>query len=772
MKLYVDKLYRYERKDEPLFTPLSMRPGELTDPDKIAIFQNGTALPVQAKVTARHADGSIRFAFARFQATIPANAGCELELDYSGKKAENFAGNKVDEAGDFITVDTGALKLTVKKNSESAFNRIEVNGRTYEKENFAGPVLRTRDGILYTSVIQDWRIVEEGPVQTILEGKGIHTGGDRTLEFTLRVTLDAGKSWMDVEYRLVNTSLDELELDTIGFAYVASGMENVHLDFAPASSPEGDVQVEGVLKLPEIEKQLTGESIRTFAGISNYRTKFRFAGGGRETGWLVDEDYLMKDANEHMSEVFYGTFMADYTDSVSGICATVYQAQQNYPKAIRASASGIVISLIPTGVGQVKMQSGMARAQRFQLNFHESDETITELDNRSTIYQMPDAVRIDPSHFKESGNFPDIFPEKLSRRFEGYMMQNIDGRARCYGMMNWGDTWDEGYTKQGRGNGRLVWLNNEYDFPHMAALQYVRTGVRRYRDAAFIASQHWMDVDICHYSEDPKYLNGMWEHTAGHCQPKIMACSHEWVEGLLDYYHLSGDERAFEAAHGIAVNVRNLLKLPEYNTPGEATARETGWALRSLTAMYIETGEEEFIEPCERIVDEFEDWQNKYGHWMSTYLDNVLVRVPFMTSVAIGSLMRYYRQFPSERIRKMILTEVDDLLETAYMDCGVFMYKELPSLSRYGTNTLLLEALAIAYELSGDTKYLIPGIETFNVTLHSKLSGPVGTKMIKEDAVVTTGSAKRFAQSFMPLTTFYKAVSDAGLWDDVTEGVH
>mgnify|MGYP000736048214 FL=1 len=33
------------------------------------------------------------------------------------------------------------------------------------------------------------------------------------------------------------------------------------------------------------------------------------------------------------------------------------------------------------------------------------------------------------------------------------------------------------------------------------------------------------------------------------------------------------------------------------------------------------------------------------------------------------------------------------------MDNGLFYYKELPSLARNGNNTLLLEALAIAYEL-------------------------------------------------------------------------
>lgn len=40
---------------------------------------------------------------------------------------------------------------------------------------------------------------------------------------------------------------------------------------------------------------------------------------------------------------------------------------------------------------------------------------------------------------------------------------------------------------------------------------------------------------------------------------------------------------------GIGENVLRLLDTPMYAKPGEANARETGWALRTLTALYIET---------------------------------------------------------------------------------------------------------------------------------------------------------------------------------------
>ncbi len=57
--------------------------------------------------------------------------------------------------------------------------------------------------------------------------------------------------------------------------------------------------------------------------------------------------------------------------------------------------------LVPEDIGNVVMQSGMAKEQRFLMHFHEPDMQMWELDNRSTIYQMPDRPCIAPEEFKK-----------------------------------------------------------------------------------------------------------------------------------------------------------------------------------------------------------------------------------------------------------------------------------------------------------------------------------------------------------------------------------
>ena len=303
-----------------------------------------------------------------------------------------------------------------------------------------------------------------------------------------------------------------------------------------------------------------------------------------------------------LAEVLYGTFFADRTDSEGGVCATIYQAQQNYPKAVKADKDGLYVMLVPEGFNDVIMQPGMAREQRFMLHFHAAAESLAELDNRSLIYQMPDRPVIAPDVYKNSGAVTDVFADKCSSEIDMLLIGKADARARSFGMLNWGDTIDQNYTKQGRGGGAAVWANNENDFPHACALMYMRMGIRRYLDFCMVHASHWMDVDVCHYSSDPLKLGGLTEHTKGHVINGVMVPSHEWVEGFLDYYHLTGDERGLETTVGIGDNIIRLLDTPAYAVAGESNARETGWALRALTALYIETVEEKYRIKCDKIV--------------------------------------------------------------------------------------------------------------------------------------------------------------------------
>lgn len=719
--IFFEKVYAKDLMNEPYFLAFPMPKGKLKSAGDISIADEyGKERPVQSKATALWDDGSIKWAFVRSTADLPANKAVRYICSLKGEKStEPTDGIQVSDG---LCIDTGALSVVLSTAKNKLFDSVKYNG---SEISVSAPVLKTNDGI-WDLKTDKWEFDEKGPLCTIVKGSGNYSLGGVKTGFDIKLTFYAGKSWFEMAVCLINTTDDPL--DITGWLIEAEG---------------------------EAEKYCTG--------ISNYKTKFDF-GEDSAVYTEIDAEYLKYESNEHNPEVFYGTFFGEFHNKEYGVCATVFQAQQNFPKAVEASRNGVKVYLVPEDKC-ITLKSGMARQQKIQIHIHGADEDIQDINHRSTVYQMPVRPMIAPDVFKDSGVFENVFAEKAISEYEIFLISKADEHNRCYGMLNWGDSPDGGYTAQGRGGNRLVWTNNEYDFPHACMLMYARTGVRRYMDYVLTAARHWVDVDVCHYSKDPLIMGGQYEHCAGHIDDKKVVCSHQWVEGLLDCYHLTGDEDYLNTALGIGENVKRLLEQPVFQKNGQANARETGWALRTLSALYKETNDSSWLEKCDWIVSHFKSWEEEYGHWLAPYTDNTAIRVVFMISIAACSLMRYYRISKQTEIKDMILRSVDDLIENAVLDNGLFYYKELPSLKRLGNNPIILEALTYAYELTGNAEYLKAGIPTFRYNLNIAHASSVGGgKRIVEDTLMNGGAGtKSFAQVMIPFSVFYAAAAKEGL---------
>ena len=370
-------------------------------------------------------------------------------------------------------------------------------------------------------------------------------------------------------------------------------------------------------------------------------------------------------------ETFYGDFWADWCDAEKGVCFTPFQAHQNFPKGIAVGEDGIDLDIYPASQDPIKVLQGVAKTHRMQFYFHTSAMSLDDVVVQSLQFQYPDIGILSESWYREANVWENLFPTNKNWDIEASIINMADGRNQGLGMMHWGDGPDHGYTQQGRGKGELVWTNNEYDFPHAMFLLYAKTGERRFRDVACVAAQHWIDVDFCHYSDDPLKMGGQPIHTAGHVTGGVTP-SHEWTEGLLDYYHLTGKREAREKAISIADNMIRHLESPKFSRAGGQQARETGWAMRGLIAVYIETREEKYLDACRRIAEQFIEWKEKWGALLAPYTAHTLVRVPFMISIAINALHRYYTATGDDRIPSLIVEEMGDLLDHCVMPDGRF----------------------------------------------------------------------------------------------------
>lgn len=732
INLSFEKLYNTDRIDEPCYIGFPIKKGKLKKAEDIVIKDKTGKIAVsQSKATSLWQDGTVKWVFTRFNADILKNKSAEYIccLNETPPPFEVIKATSKMIKTDFFEIQTNI-------NSGYFFKSIKFNGKELSKDYISCPKLSDGEKE-YLFMPEKWDVIENGAVCLIITCLGFYKNNDLSV-YKGEVTFNfyKNKPWFEMSTRIINTSDNEIKLSNW----------NIECNTLCNKS----------------------DNIITSTAQSNTKTVFETSELGERLYREITAQTLMFEANEHNPEVFYGTFFANVTNKTEniGLCTTIFQAQQNFPKAIKAEKNKLTMFLVPEEKFVI-MQKGMAITQRMLFHFH-NDISLKELNNRSIIYQMPDRPIVSPEVFEKSGVFPNIFTKNKKGNVEIFLIGKADEHSRAYGMMNWGDSPDLGYTAQGRGNGNLVWTNNEYDFPHSSTLLYARTGIRRFLDYVIVMGRHWQDVDICHYSDNPLELNGQYEHTNGHSINGKIVCSHQWVEGLFDYYHLTGEKKAYNAAIKIAENVIRILDTPQFKVKGETSARETGWALRTLTAVYIETNDEKWLEKCDFIVEHFAQWEKEQGHWLSSYMDNVSIRVVFMISIAIGSLMRYNKVKPSKNITDMIIRSVDDLIENCILDNGLFYYKELPSLKRLGNNPIILEALAIAYEITKDLKYLKAGIPTFKYFV--QISSPKGFgagKKIMEDSVITGNvGTKSFAQLMLPVTLFYTYANENKLIEE------
>ncbi len=447
MEISLPKLYRYDIKKEHCQVAIPFPEGALTQEDQVQILQDGVSVPTQMKVTSRYEDGSIRFLFVRFLADLPANKKAVLEAVWDSglhktasteDASSGLSPVKVLPTGNGYAVQ-GRVNFAVSNGGSSLFDWLEDGCRRYEASQFVGPLLEVGDGNQYDLLLDKWQVLEQGPLTAVLTCMGschpksasFQQGGHTpTATFQIKLTTWADKPWVEISHRIINSTDQPLHAASLVFAVLADehGTYDASLP-VHAEAESGDSAGEGAANrpaqtalsqsgtsltaacpeifsvtgfrgLPEIEGQLSQDSVRTCAASSNYKTNFLIGKDGASVSKVVDDAWLIREANEHFAEVFYGTFFADRTDSRGGVCATIFQAQQNYPKAVKADQSGIYVMLVPQGVGKVVLESGMSREQRFLLHFHDAKETLTEIDNRSLIYQMPDRPSLPMEAFR------------------------------------------------------------------------------------------------------------------------------------------------------------------------------------------------------------------------------------------------------------------------------------------------------------------------------------------------------------------------------------
>lgn len=735
--LKFEKYSRYERKSAVFTAAIPFARSELTEIGRCGLSDARGSCPAQFRALSFWEDGSVKWLLVTGQTDLPGQSGWSVGFSDEGGAAVPD-GIRVEGSH----VDTGRLALTLGKPGEKPLSSLTLDGIEYGAA-VGKPELKDENGAVYYAGVGEngWETIESGPVRAIFRTRGGHINdmGGRFFSYELTLTVCRDSQYVDIDYRVINDMDEE--------SRTASSSKLV-------VSPEKPV----------------GEA-ECFCARSNTFVRYIEPGEDGRASFDIDANFLKYEGNEQNPEVIYGTFFAGWRDERRGLSVTVYQAQQNFPKSLESSPDGVSASLIPERSDGISFVRGMAKTHRLRLLLYLPGELDrAALTERSIAYQLPDKPFVPREVYERSGAFEDIFVKEPYIPAELWIYDAFNVRAYSYGMLHWGDTPDSDYTTQGRGKGKPVFVNGEYDTAHAFFLRYVTSADRAAYGAFKASAEHTLDVDISHYDTDPMIMGCQKIHSANHCTAGC-ELSHEWVEGLLDYWHETGDPEVLGQALGVGENVARLLERFVFSKKADddyVFARDVGWSLRLLCALYSETGDRKWLDLSRRISEYFISWEKALGSFLTPVTSNTLARIPFMEAVALNALMRYYAITGEPEVRRVMLSVTDDLAENCYLKpYDLPYYKELPSLRIILSTGLELASLAYAYRLSGDKKYLEKGMNTFKYFIGQKAPDAPDDKPVIDSSLMLSSSGKtssrRFSMSYPPFLIYYAAVKEAGL---------
>lgn len=752
--LHFPKLSQYPRLLEPVSVSIPWAQGRLLDSSHLCIWDGDMQLPMQVQTLGTWPDGSVRWSLVHLQPNLPGNSGKDFKIEVvrGSGQPESKEQVSVSQTETEWKVDTGPLSFVLRQGTAFALHEVCLQGSAFWSELTVGAFemrLAENPDVL-EPIVERVEVVEAGPLRAVIELQGQHVGprGPSTMAYQGRITAYAGKPYVEVEHRFVHMG----EADDLHLAGLSTG-------FRPGSNPARRTQ-------------------HVSLGEGYYRTGIETSQSAVDM--TIDAETLLYQSNEHFTESFYGDFWVDWQEDHGGLAISHYQAHQHYPKSLRADSVSMETGLYPLGEEPARILQGMGKTHRLLFHFHHGqlqtrgkegqqakEPDLQEIMVRSLQFQLPDVPSLPRSWYRENNPwrmdfFPVQVPKKLLTRFNDMHA----ARPQALGMMHFGDAPDAGYTDQGRGNGESVWVNNEYDRPHMSSLYYGLTGQRSLLDSALVCARHWLDVDFCHKNEDPLIEGGLKIHTAYHGTGKVVP-SHQWTEGFLDYYFLTGRREGLEAAESIGHNILRHMELPAMREPGATAVREGGWALRAMVGLYLGTGAEGWKREATRIADLFVAWQQEFDALLAPYTSHSMPRVPFMASITVNSLGRYLLLEDSQQVKDLIVEVVDDLLRHTLGPDGIPFYKELPSLGRPAPTPHFLEALAHAFLITENVKYLQIGARFFAALADQELDVRPTAKFVDTGGAVISGKGggRQFADSYSSILLFAAAATRLGLLD-------
>ena len=772
--LIIEEPAGVDRLDWPITFGVPLPIGELASDRSVLIRDpQGKEIPCQVDTTGYWADGSVKWLTVDFQATVKAGRRVEYQVEYGNdvKPGVFESPLRVSDNADRVEIDTGPIRFSISKRRFNLFDQVGVDldrdGKIAGEEIIASPsadggaILTEPERQKYylskgycianaeqeeilkemvpehaveyvtgQTAPQSVTVEVAGPTRATLRVQGWHVAqsGAKLFKYDVRYHAYAGSPMVRVYYTFTNAQDDQVpgnmranikgrysyaesEIKGAGgyakyfkvrwrlMRRLALGLplhlkDGIHFAFGG----DGDEVHEGDITTPPVEiYQDTHNTFNVYSGNE------QVAGGKRLAGWM------------------------DLGNERWGLTIAVRHGWQQFPKSFIADGDTAIVELW-SGRHEHHFEAfrGVGKRHELLFYFHPGGHQQAKSQAIAAGFQQPLIAPTPPRWVEKTKALGELgaFDPDLLRRYESSMDQAAAayiGRRReeipqrHYGMRDYGDSFCGAYRATMATGGKIgdnywddpggnSWLNLEYDGTLTFLHEFSRRGDRRFFHEAEIAGRHWMDIDQCHYP--PSRIGGQHVHgPQGMGYKPQSGGGHAWVEGLLAFGHLFADPRSHRMGlnHGSA-KLRQRLPVKYDDGSGGITqySREYGWPALAFLALYCDTWDQRHLEAARFYVETFLEVPEAWPYHAA--LPHMVKGAQgWMIQVMALPIIEYYRLTGDRRFARAIVRYAERILsDFAATETG------------HGGFTWVVEALGIAYEITGDDRYLTRAVGIFN----------------------------------------------------------
>ncbi|WP_116948945.1 hypothetical protein [Jiangella endophytica] len=545
------------------------------------------------------------------------------------------------------------------------------------------------DGVRHAAAVPDGSVTvtQAGPLlaEVSLAGRYGTSWG-----FRARLTARAGASSVDLSVGLVNdddapeSEVSEwaVELDTGPVATAVCGVFGAAHRGAPpfAVQHRGEGHPRGIFATSRV----VGGTDWQDASDPDYWSRWEWAElhGRQAVNWLVAQ-----------------------RPSGDDVTVAVHRFAENHPGDLAATPSGLTVRFWPADAGPLRLTQGAAKTRLLRLTGGDDRRSGPVLDSPL----VPAVVSVLPGYLPY---LPERYPN-----LESHIREELSGwyqSGQSLGFHDFGDS-VQGITTGPRTG---YSANNEHDALLALALHYLRSGERAYYDSAQAYADHLCDVDLIHHSVHPHEVGGLRAHGRAHVHyvsartadgpvRTSIDTGHLWTEGLVLFGLLSGESRYVEAARRVADCVVGLVDLGW--TRPEPGPRNSGWPLMALCAVASATGSSGYLDAAARTAKAALAAQHPDGRWLMR-LGLTDDYCAWQNAVLLIGLARLQELEPTAEVAAAFEAGARALLTLGRNRDGSFVYLSRFDYRWANRSALIREALALAFDATGDDAYLRAGL--------------------------------------------------------------